>query len=270
MDMWQALVLGIVQGLTEFLPISSSGHLVLFQNLFGLKEPEILFDVMLHVGTLAAVVFFYRKDLIRMFEALLRVFRDRRRTAPVFEDPDVRLAGLIVLGSIPTAMIGLGMNRMVESLFSSVFLVGCALLVTGGLLWATRWRHANFRDVGHMNAYHALVIGGVQGVAIIPGISRSGATISAALFMGIDKEVAARYSFLLSVPAIIGAALLTFLDAETTGGLHPGTLAAGFFAALVSGYLALKLLVFIVQKGRIHLFSPYCWLIGLVALWLGL
>lgn len=271
MSIIQAFVLGIVQGLTEFLPVSSSGHLVLFQHLFGLKEPELFFDISVHAGTLVAVILFFRKDLTNMVISLARLgslfFKKEITFDKLWEDPDSKFAMLIVIGSVPTGIIGLLFKNIAEELFSSVFIVGCTLIVTGTFLWLTRWVSRPGRDIKEFSAAQATIIGIVQGIAITPGISRSGSTIAAGLFLGLNRETAARYSFLLSIPAITGAEILGLKEA----GIHSidtavliGTVTAGF-----AGYFALTLLVYIVKKGQLHLFAPYCWLIGAVTLFAG-
>ncbi len=267
------IALGLIQGLTEFLPVSSSGHLVIFQHLFGLREPAIFFDISVHGGTLLAVLLFFRKDLGTMAAALLDAFRrlGRRETSfsEVFQEADVRLALLIVVGSVPTAILGLLFHQVAEVLFGSIFMVGWMLLATGTVLWLTlKVTHAG-RDVEGFRNREALIIGTVQGLAIIPGISRSGSTIAAGLFLGLSRETAARYSFLLSIPAILGAEALAVKD--LLGGaaaLDAGTV-LGTATAAVTGYFALVFLLFVIRKGRFHLFAPYCWLLGLFALFYG-
>jgi undecaprenyl-diphosphatase len=269
MEPFQAIVLGIVQGLTEFLPVSSSGHLVLFQHLFGLTEPALAFDVAVHVGTLAAVLVFFRRDVTAMGKAVCR-FTGRwigRRADPgqIWREEDLRLAALIVIGSIPTAVIGLLFHEIADRLFASVRLVGLALWVTTGLLLATRWSPARQRSVMEFGVLSALAIGTLQGVAIIPGISRSGATIALGLLLGIGRDTAARFSFLLSIPAVCGAALLAARDLAE-GAVPAGLVALGTSVSALVGYSALWMLVLIVRRGRMHLFAPYCALVGLAAL----
>ncbi len=264
----QAIILGIIQGLTEFLPISSSGHLVLCQRLFGLNEPEMFFDISVHVGTLFAVIIYFRKDIWAIILSLSNFVRDllKRRVSPLhaWEDPDLRLALLIIIGSLPTGLIGMLFSKIADRLFSSIFIVGCALMVTGFLLWLTRWAEAAGRDMSGFSIRNALVIGVAQGLAITPGISRSGTTIAVGLLLGLSRETAARYSFLLSIPAILGAAVLALSDVSAPS--VNMVICIGAVTAGVVGYGALAMLVYIVKKGQLHLFSPYCWLVGSVAL----
>ena len=268
----QALLLGVIQGLTEFLPISSSGHLVLVQQLLGLHEAQLSFDVSVHVGTLAAVILYFRQDIFSIIVDLTRWLRRNltRRNAPAPRTPYVRLAGLIILGSIPTAIIGLALKGAADRLFASPLTTGMMLLITGGLLFATRFGPGADRDAGRslqeLTLKDSLVMGLTQGLAVMPGISRSGSTIAIGILTGIRHETAARFSFLLSIPAISGAALLVLKDAVRQGGVHLPTCLTGGITAFVVGYAALALLVFLVQKGRLHLFAPYCWIIGVVAI----
>ncbi|GAB6093787.1 undecaprenyl-diphosphate phosphatase [Desulfatiferula olefinivorans] len=270
MEMYQAVILGIVQGLTEFLPISSSGHLVLVQQLFGLKEAELVFDVGLHVATLTAVLIYFRRDLAAILTALGRmtgkVLTGRMVWSQALLDGDVRMAVLIVIGTLPTVVIGLCFHRIAERMFSSVALVGAALCITGMMIWLTRPLQNRSLAIDRFSIKKALIIGLVQGLAITPGISRSGSTIAVGLYLGLSRELSARFSFLLSIPAICGAAVLHLKDLNGAEQLPPVVLASGMAAAGVSGYLALAFLVFIVKKGRLFVFAPYCWLLGLLCL----
>lgn len=270
MEPFYAVTLGVVQGLTEFLPVSSSGHLVLFQNLFGFKEPELLFDISLHVGTLLAICLVFFRELRSLVTTLLRL--PRLLTAaggikPLFvENEDVRLACLIVLGSVPTAFMGLMFHRVADRIFGSVGIVGTMLLITGTFLWLTRRLAGHSRQLRQVYSRDALTIGLVQGMAILPGISRSGSTICAALFLGVDRELAGRYSFLLSIPAILGALVLG-LDGSLAGSsVSTEMMLLGGATAAVTGYVALKILMRVVRQGRLYRFAPYCWAVGLAAL----
>jgi undecaprenyl-diphosphatase len=272
MDPIEAIILGIIQGLTEFLPVSSSGHLVLFQHLFGLKEAELFFDVCVHLGTLVAVIIVFRQEIIKIISALLQLVSLGRQNEKFLQkmesNPELKMAVLIVIGSIPTAILGLLFAGIADRLFSSTLITGIMLMVTGLLLWFTRKAetHAVAASSGHLTTGKALIIGIVQGLAIIPGISRSGSTISTALLLGVNRETAARYSFLLSIPAIVGAGLLSLKDGfSQTGPVIWISLLGAVMAAIV-GYGALKSLLHIVKKGRLYVFAPYCWLVGLLAI----
>ena len=269
MSALQAIILGIVQGLTEFLPVSSSGHLVLGQHLFGLKEPDLLFDVIVHVGTLAAVLVVFRRDI---WELTTEAFRLPKLLASGGlmkeawrERPRFKLLVLIILGSIPTGLMGVFFKDFFEALFASTLAVGCALLFTGTILFLTGRIPDSNRQIGDFRPGTALIVGLAQGLAITPGISRSGLTISTGMFCGLNKELSARYSFLLSIPAILGALVLQLKDASPDS-FHPANLGLGFCAALVAGLAALTFLLHIVRRGGLHYFAYYCWLIGLVTI----
>ena len=270
MEIRYAAVLGIIQGLTEFLPVSSSGHLVLFQDLFGLRHPEIFFDVSVHVGTLAAICVFFFKDLKEIATTLLSVstwsIREDSFWRNLCYKPEIRLFGLILVGTVPTAFIGLLFRPVAAKVFSSVQIVGVMLLVTGLLLWLTRKLRRGGRDTTQLTIRDALFIGMMQGVALLPGFSRSGATIATGLFRGIDRETAARYSFLLSIPAILGAMVLELDDALASGFPPARIVLPGAFMAAVVGYGALRVLIHVVKKGDLHAFAPYCWLLGVAAI----
>ncbi|MCB2187418.1 MAG: undecaprenyl-diphosphate phosphatase [Deltaproteobacteria bacterium] len=258
MNLSQALFLGLVQGLTEFLPVSSSGHLVLLQNLMGLQEPEMLFDVAVHAGTLAAVLLFFRRDIGDMILGLISSRPEGQRGR--------RLIWLVLAGSVPTAVIGLLFRHQFEALFSNILAVGCALLLTGFLLFFTARVKPPRRNLERTGPGRAALIGLAQGLAITPGISRSGATISTAIFLGVERPLAAHFSFLLSIPAILGALALQLKDLPPDGGPGWAVLVAGALTAAVSGYLALALLIRVVTQGRLFWFAPYCWLAGLLAI----
>ena len=266
MEPLQAMFLGLVQGLTEFLPVSSSGHLVIFQQYFGFTEPEIFFDVSVHVGTLLAVLIFFRKEIADILLSVCRWFRHLFTPGPMFIDDPMKLALWIVIGSIPTGIIGLGLHKIADRIFASLPVVGCSLIVTGLALALTLMVRKPGKGMHHFPARTALLIGTVQGLAVLPGLSRSGATICAGLFLGIDRETAARYSFLLSVPAILGAELLSILDLSAGPVLLNPVVLIGMATAFVTGYGALALLVYIVKIGRLYLFAPYCLLLGIATL----
>ncbi len=261
MDMLSSIFLGVVQGATEFLPISSSGHLVLFQNLMGFHEPQLLLDISLHIGTLLAVLVVFRRDLAGMAVELWRLVAPgpgAENGAPFRERLRGALLTWIVVGNIPTALIGLVFKDPLERLFGSVPVVGSMLLVTGLLVALTRLAPERARRLGLLAA---LAVGTAQGLAIIPGISRSGATIACGLLIGLDRDLAARFSFLLSVPAIAGALMLQVVTGDVAGP-DLAVLIAGGLAAAVVGLLALVLLMGMVHKGRLYWFAPYCWALG--------
>lgn len=260
MESLDAFVLGLVQGLTEYLPVSSSGHLVLGREVLGVEEPDLFFDIIVHVATLVVTLVFYAKPVLGMLRESARggldVAKGSGLGATLKRYPSARLSLWVVVGTIPTGLIGVGFKDTLESLFDSPSNACIMLLVTAGLLLATRLRRGERREA-EMTWRDALVIGLVQGFAIVPGISRSGSTIAAALLLGLDRELAARFSFLLSVPAILGALVLQLGDVSTAAGAGVVTLSIGFAAALVTGFLALAILLPMVRRGQLHWFAFY-------------
>lgn len=266
----ESILLGVVQGLTEFLPISSSGHLVLAQYFLGLHEPQVFFDVMLHLGTLGAVVAAYRRSLARLAVSAWRAAGDpafwRGPVAAVRASPELRLIVFLFLGSVPTAAIGILFKEPLEAAFGSPRVVATMLLVTGALLQAPRLRPDRGQAGGELSWWQALLVGTMQGLAIIPGISRSGSTISVALLAGVAAEEAAELSFLLSIPAILGAVVVKLRDAGAVAGPPAGVVVAGALSAFVVGYLSLVFLLLVLRKGRLSAFSWYCFAVGAAAL----
>jgi len=250
MDYLQSIVLGLIQGLTEWLPISSSGHLVLAQRLMNLTVP-VGFDVMLHIGTLLSVVIFFWRDIKKI---LVSVFnRDVR-------DENFKLFTYVLIGSVPTAVIGFFLMKFFESLFLNIRAVGVGFLVTGLLLLLSRFWNNNKK----LSWKSSLLIGTVQGVSIAPGISRSGSTISTGLFSGVKKEDVFKYSFLLSIPAIIGATIMEY------GSVNMNDLctysAAGLVVAAFVGYFAIKAVKKILISDKFYWFAAYCFVLGAVVL----
>jgi len=257
----QALFLAVLQGLTEFLPVSSSGHLVLAQSLFGdVGQQELLYDVLLHVATASAIVVYFRRELTAL---VLGVFRPR--AAGPLAGQERRMALLIVLASVPTALVGLAVEKYLLEAVTRPDLVGVFLMVTGSVLWMGRGRRGARGPAG-LGASDALGVGLVQGLAVLPGISRSGSTITAAILLGIDRELAVRLSLWISLPAILGAALLSALDAA--GGPLPaaGPSLLGMAVAAVVGYLAIGWIVRLVRSDRFHWFAWYLWPLGAAAI----
>ena len=255
-----AMQLGLVQGLTEFLPVSSSGHLVLFQQVLPVVGDPVAFDLVLHLGTLVPVLVFYRGDLAALFSEAAA------SPLPLLRRPGVRLLLLLGAGSIPTAAIGVAFEHRFEAMFTAPAFVGFAFALTGLLLFLTRWAPPGRTGLEGMRVRDAVLVGLAQGAAITPGISRSGATIATALFLGIERELAARFSFLLSVPAILGAFAFRAPQADF-GALPLAPLAAGFLSAALSGYVALILLVRVVRAGSFSRFAWYLWPLAAFAMW---
>lgn len=263
LNIFQALILGALQGVTEFLPISSSAHLVLVPWLLQWDSPGLLFDTMVHWGTLLAVVIFFWKDLLRLAAAVVRSLFQRS-----LADPDARLGWGIVIGTIPAAVLGYLFEGQFEALFLNFRAVSGFLLVTALLLFLSeRWGHQQ-RELRRVNLMDALWIGLAQALAIAPGISRSGATIAAGLSRGLQREAAARFSFLLAVPAILGAGLLQIVQVVMIGEVDPEVwpVVIGFLASAITGYLCIRFLLHYLQRGRLYGFAAYCALAGLSGL----
>ncbi len=250
MTFLQSIFLGLIQGATEFLPVSSSGHLLLAQRLFGIREPELAFDLLLHLGTLAAVLFFLRVEIASIVSSLSR--RDSWTAPSEWGRRDIWLT---IAASIPTGIIGIAFHHTVETGLT-FWGVGARYLVLTTLLLLTNLRFRHKADPDRMVWWEAIAIGVIQGLAVFPGLSRSGSTIVLALALGIAPRRAAKFSFLISIPAIVGGALFTLKN----GVSHlpgVGSSVAGFLVALVVGYIALLLVERLVVKGRFHRFAPY-------------
>jgi undecaprenyl-diphosphatase len=261
-----AVLLSVLQGLTEFLPVSSSGHLVLAQQLLNLHHPQIMsFDVFVHFGTLASVVVVFWKDIIEILSSFIKAFQSLKTKEEHKKTEYFRLGIAILIGSVPAGVIGLAFYRQIEDVFTDPKFVAMNIVITGLILFLTRLaRPVRGRKVGILSS---IIIGLAQMVAILPGISRSGSTMSAALFLKISPVQAARFSFLLSVPVIAGAALLETYKLITYGTPFSLTqIIIGIVLSAVSGYAAIKLLLRIMEKGKFSWFSLYCLVIGIIGI----
>lgn len=268
MEYLNAVFMGLLQGITEFLPVSSSGHLSLFQSFFEGKAPDNLFNILLHFATLIAVCTVYRHDVADM---ILEFFRGvgalcspakRKEKLPAAR----RLVLMVIVGTLPLFVI-LPFKSRVEALGDSTLFIGCALLVTGLLLFASDRFSRGQKTERTMTVVDALFIGCGQALAVVPGLSRSGTTISAGVARGLDRPFAVRYSFLLSLPAVLGATLLELVDVIQEGvdaTLIPQYL-VGMAVAAVSGYFAIGLVKLLADKGKFGAFAYYCWAVGLLA-----
>jgi undecaprenyl-diphosphatase len=257
----KAILLGILQGITEFLPVSSSGHLFLAQKFLGLTNPELALDILLHLGTLVAVLFFLRREIAEVLASLFR--RDTGFGRQVWGRRDIML---LIVSSVPTAVIGYSFYDTVEAGVSAA-VVGTGYLLTTAFLLLSTLRVRHKMDPEKIDIWEALAIGFIQGAADCPGISRSGSTISLALILGIGASRSAKYSFLLSVPAIVGAAGLQLLrGAAELPGILPSAL--GFLLALLVGYLALAFIERLVTRGKFLWFAPYTFLLAVLSFYL--
>lgn len=257
MNLLRSILLGILQGLTEFLPVSSSGHLFLAQRLLGIREPELAFDILLHLGTLFAVLFFLRREILEILTSFFR--RDKG-------EPDGwgrREFWLVILSSIPTGAIGFAFHDAVETGITP-WGVGVRYLLLTSFLLISNLRFRHKWDPERITAWEAIAIGIMQGVAVFPGLSRSGSTITLALILGISPSRGAKYSFLISLPAILGAAVIHMhKGVSVLPGIGPS--AAGFLFALITGYLALFLVERMVTRGRFIRFAPYTFLMAVLS-----
>lgn len=254
MSLLKALILGLVQGLTEFLPVSSSGHLVFAQHLLHVSENNIAFDVSVHLGTLLAVIVYFRQDLANVIVQFFRGGEGRRT------------GWMLILASVPTAIIGFAFKDTFEALFQSPRSAAIGLIATSILLFFAERVRRGERPLGKVRTFDALLVGTMQGLAIIPGVSRSGSTITAGLFSGLSRDTAARFSFLLSIPAIVGASLLEAKDMVELSANLAGPAIVGTIAAAISGYFAIGILMAVLRKGKLYGFSAYTLIVGLLGL----
>jgi undecaprenyl-diphosphatase len=264
----QAVLLGIVQGITEFLPISSSGHLVLGEVLLGVHTKGIAFEVFVHFGTFLAVLVIFCEDCWNILKAWGRVLRrpfSEQWSLSYQSDPFFRLGVLICIGTVPAAVIGVLFEHQIEVAFSHPLFVAFALLVTGTILLGTRWTRPKDTRFGMVRA---LIIGAAQAFAILPGISRSGSTISAGMYCGVERSEAARFSFLMALPVILGACLVEGRELLHTGipREESATLLIGTICAFCVGIIALKWLLGVIRRGRLDRFAYYCYAVGLAGL----
>ncbi len=261
MTIIQALILGLVQGATEFLPVSSSAHLVLVPWLLNWNAPGLVFDTVVHLGTLLAVVIYFWKDILQIVVGVLNTLKARN-----LNDPHGKLGWIVVVGTIPAALIGYLLESTFEKLFGAPAIVLGFLFITGLVLFITERISAKIRPIESLTWKDALLIGLAQAAAIAPGISRSGSTIAAGLALGIKREAATRFSFLLVIPIILGAGIFKLKDAFDVGfsGSETTTLIIGFAAAAISGYAAISYLLAFVRKHSLYVFAGYCWAVVVI------
>ena len=269
MSLLSSIILGLIQGVAEFLPISSSGHLAIAEHLLGMTGLEIpeFFDVLLHLGTLIAVFAAYWDDIRDMVVEFFCGVRDlAHRTTPTPVPPARRLILLIIVGTLPLLVV-LPIKDLVEGLADNIYFVGGALIVTGFLLFASDRVKNGRKTEKNATLVDVLLVGAAQAVATCPGISRSGTTITAGCFVGFDRKFAVRFSFLLSIPAILGANVLSIKDAlATVVWSEVPVYLAGVAVAAAVGYACIRLLKMIADKGKFGFFAYYCWIVGAITL----
>ena len=269
MDVGKAVILGIVQGLTEFLPVSSSGHLVLGKHFLGFEEQGIIFEVFVHFGTLLAVFTVFWQDILKLIMSFFGMFNSNVRGSSLKnyyrKDEHFRIMFFIVIGTIPAAIVGLLFEDKIETAFSSPRFACAMLIVTSIILFLTLFVKKTGKELNFRNTF---LMGLAQAIAIIPGISRSGSTISTGLYQQVDGDKAARFSFLLAIPAILGATMLKSIELVNSeiGGDMFVILAAAMIAAYISGFFAIESMLAIVKRGKLYYFAPYCLILGILGL----
>lgn len=263
MNLPEIVLLGLVQGFTEFLPVSSSGHLVILQNLLQVDQPGITLDIFLHTGTLLSVVVIFRKDIIELVRGFLGSFNKKYVDKTGYR----KLAWLIIAANVPAAFAGILLKDSIEGLFSSSRSVSMLLIVTGIILFSGKFFRTEKKDMKGLGLINAVIIGIGQMLAILPGISRSGTTITAGIMLGVRREDAARFSFLLMLPAVAGATLLEIIDmtAVSAGIIE---ILTGMTVAFVSGYFAIKFVFKLVSSLKFHYFGYYCITAGMILFFL--
>ncbi|HHY14329.1 MAG TPA: undecaprenyl-diphosphate phosphatase [Thermoanaerobacterales bacterium] len=267
MTILDSILLGIFQGLTEFLPISSSGHLVLLQELLNIESPGVVIEVLLHIGTLISVIVYFWSDILSIIYELINIVKNKGRLANIQSNESNILIKMVVIGSIPTALIGILFESLLKKGYENVYIVGIMLLLTGLLLWWSSKLSGN-KAIKDITVSDSIFIGFFQGLAINPGLSRSGSTIFASLFRGIERESAVKFSFILSLPAVCGAFLFEAKDIYKIGiaNINITGCIIGIACAAISGYFAIKFLMKLLLDDKLHYFSYYCWIIGVLIL----
>ena len=270
MNLIQAIIMGLMQGLTEFLPVSSSGHLVLTSSLYkyfthkdfvtGGSE-EVVFDIVLHLGTLLAVCIFFKDDIIKITKAFINACLKKD-----FSDADAKMAAFILLGTVFTVLVAFPLKIVSESLINLPYIVGIFIFITGCILYIGEWASEKKQvKTDKVDLKTAIIIGLAQGIASIPGISRSGSTISTGILLGLDRVTCARYSFLLSLPIIIGASIFyPIIELELNEFLNFNWIAfiVGFIVSFISGYFCIKYFLKFLAKHSMKVFAYYCWIAG--------
>ncbi|MDF1616986.1 undecaprenyl-diphosphate phosphatase [Petrocella sp. FN5] len=288
MTLFEAILMGIIQGLTEFLPVSSSGHLAIGSALFNLKtESGVLFEVVLHLGTLVAIFVAFWSEIWILIKSGLRILKNtwdytsyhmikrgnKDKTAPIIiEDEHQRFVMLIIVATIPTVIVALVLEKLILHAFTSLIFPAVGLLITATLLLLTTKMRSGALTEENVSFKKAMFVGLIQGFATFPGISRAGSTIVAGLFTGMSKDFIVKFSFIMSIPAILGATILQVLRFESTEPINEMIISysAGMIASALVGYICIKVLLEIVRKGKIHYFAYYCYTVGILLLFVTL
>lgn len=263
----QAVIIAVVQGLTEFLPVSSSAHIVLAKTLMRVETPGISWEVVLHLSTLAAILVALRRQVAQTVVGFVRGLRQAigerawRRTWK--SDPEFRLGWYLIIGTVPAGVAGALFHSAIERLFSNGLAAMAFLFLTGEILWLTR-PHSIYGSAGEIRWSDSVIVGLAQACALLPGISRSGSTIAAGVMRGVDRVRAVEFSFLLSIPAIVGAVALDAREILSTPAGQFRTLVLGGLVAGSVGYVALRLLFRLVRQGHLHWFAYYCWVVSVI------
>lgn len=268
MNIFESILLGLIQGLSEFLPISSSGHLALLQYFFGIEgESVLIFAVLLHFGTLIAVLIVYRKDIWELIIELGRAIKDifTGKGLNVNANENRRLGYMIIVATIPVVIIGLLFNDFFKEAYTNILMIGICLIITGTFLWIAERQASGYKGIREMRFRDAVFVGVLQCIAMLPGISRSGATIVGGLFAGLNRELAVKFAFLISIPSVIGAVIL-----ETPAAIEQGLagellipVIIGVVIAGISGFIAIKTMIKIVSNKKLFYFSFYTWIVGI-------
>ena len=264
-----AVLLGIIQGITEWLPISSSGHLAIFQFYFIEEEPPILFDIILHLGSLCVILYIMRDEVRQVLVTFPKFLANYQNFGNL--KGDERLIGMIILASIPTAIIGFTFDStIIGDFYTEMHLVGGCLVFTGLIVWFSK-DYDGKKQIDNFPIKNALLIGFFQGLAILPGVSRSGSTIAISKILGMDPVRAARFSFLLFIPAIVGATLLKIGDLnDTVSEVSEFSLILGFITSVITSYFSINLLLQLIKKQQFHYFTPYCLILGIFLIYTSL
>jgi len=271
MEILKSIILGIIQGITEFLPVSSSGHLAIMHKILKFDmENNLFFDTTLHFGTLIAVIFFYRKDILSIILSFYKVVKNYEKTTSLkdnfYKDNNSKLGIFIIIAMIPTGIIGILLKDYVEKFAENLLFVGTALIITSIFLTIYELKKNSNKSIEKFAVKDAVIIGIMQGAAVFPGISRSGSTIATGKILGLEKELAANYSFLISIPAVLGAFLLQLKDLfQGEINIDISLFIIGFITSFISGYFSLKFLIWLIKKSGLKIFAVYCFLIGIIA-----